>query len=134
MSDPNQTGDNQTVTQRNVSELNARVLVLEALNVKLIAERDEAVFQLKEANDLIEADTKARLVELALGVTNMTLNELAGKDIGELETIITVTNLAKKPRNFESGADLAPKLGKDKLDVRTHLHSLYRGRTGSRSE
>lgn len=131
MSDPNQTGE--TPTEKNVAALNARVLIVEAENARLIAERDAAIVQLKQANDLIEADTKARLVEQALGLTEMTLNELAGKDIGELETIITVTNLAKKTR-FESGADLAPKPGKDKLDVRTHLHGLYRGRTGSRSK
>jgi len=101
MSNPGKTGD-QTPTEKNVSALNARVLILESLNASLIAERDEAVKQLKQANDLIEADTKARLVEKALGETNMTLNELAGKDINELETIITISALAKKPR-FESG-------------------------------
>lgn len=125
MSNEDLTGE--TATVKNVSALNARVLILESLNKKLIAERDEAVFQLKEANDLIEADTKARLVEQALGLTNMNLNELAGKDIGELETIITVTNLAKKPR-FESGADVSAKVGKDqKIDTATYLHSLYVG-------
>lgn len=124
MSIEEETGE--TPTEKNVAALNARVLIVEAENIRLIAERDAAIVQLKQANDLIEADTKARLVEQALGLTEMTLNELAGKDIPELETIITVTNLAKKPR-FESGADLATKPGKDKLDVRTHLHSLYIG-------
>lgn len=134
MPDNDQTGDNSTATEKNVSALHARVIVLESLNANLIAERDEAVKQLKEANDLIEGDTKARLVERALEESNMTLNELAGMDIAELETVITVSKLAKRPRSFESGATLAPKPGKDKLDVRTHLHSLYRGRTGSRSK
>ena len=125
MSNPDKTGD-QTPTEKNVSALNARVLILESLNASLIAERDEAVKQLKQANDLIEADTKARLVEKALGETNMTLNELAGKDINELETIITISALAKKPR-FESGADLAATSGKDKLNPVTYLHGLYVG-------
>lgn len=129
MTDPDKTGDIPTATQKNVASLNARVLVLEALNTQLIADRDEAVHQLKEANDLIEADTKARLVEQALGVTEMTINELAGKDIDELETILAVTALAKKTR-FESGADVAAKVGKDqKINPRTHLHSLYVGNT-----
>jgi len=56
----------------------------------------------------------------------MTLNELAGKDIDELETIITISALAKKPR-FESGADLAATPGKDKLNPANYLHSLYVG-------
>ena len=122
-----QTGDKPpTIIDKNVNALHARVLVLEALNVQLIAARDAAVTQLKMANDLIEADTKARLVEQALGETTMTLNELAGMDIDELETVITVSKLAKRPR-FESGAEIAVKPGKDKIDVRTHLHSLYIG-------
>ena len=125
MDNPDKTGD-QTPTEKNVASLNARVLVIESLNTALIAERDEAVKQLKQANDLIEADTKARLVEKALGDTNMTLNELAGKDIDELETIITISALAKKPR-FESGADLAATPGKDKLNPANYLHSLYVG-------
>jgi len=125
MDNPDKTGD-QTPTEKNVSALQARVLVIESLNTALIAERDEAVKQLKQANDLIEADTKARLVEKALGDTNMTLNELAGKDIDELETIITISALAKKPR-FESGADLAATPGKDKLNPANYLHSLYVG-------
>jgi len=125
MDNPDKTGD-QTPTEKNVASLNARVLVIESLNTALIAERDEAVKQLKQANDLIEADTKARLVEKALGETNMTLNELAGKDIDELETIITISALAKKPR-FESGADLAATPGKDKLNPANYLHSLYVG-------
>jgi len=125
MDNPDKTGD-QTPTEKNVSALQARVLVIESLNTALIAERDEAVKQLKQANDLIEADTKARLVEKALGETNMTLNELAGKDIDELETIITISALAKKPR-FESGADLAATPGKDKLNPANYLHSLYVG-------
>ena len=120
------TGDNLTVTERNVSELIARVTVLESQVVTLTAERDAALSQLKQANDLIEADTKARLVEQAVGLSEMTLAELAGKDIAELETIITVSKLVKKSR-FESGADIAPKGGKDKFDARTHLHNLYVG-------
>jgi len=130
MDNPDKTGDNPTspIVEKNVATLNARVLILEALNTALIAERDAAVKQLRQANDLIEADTKARLVEQALEATTMTLNELAGKDIDELESILTISALTKKPR-FESGADLAAKPGKDKLDPSTYLHSLYKGRS-----
>lgn len=127
MTDNPPTGDPPTITEKNVSALLARVTVLESQILTVTAERDEALTQLKQANDLIEADTKARLVEQALDLSSMTLNELAGKDIAELETIITVSKLVKKPR-FESGADVAPLGGKDqKFDRRTHLHSLYRG-------
>jgi len=130
MDNPEKTGDipASPIVERNVATLNARVLVLESLNKGLIAERDAAVNQLKQANDLIEADTKARLVEQALNQTEMTLNELAGKDIDELENILTISALAKKQR-FESGADLAAKPGKDKIDPNTYLHSLYQGRS-----
>jgi len=84
---------------------------------------------LKQANDLIEADTKARLVQEASEKSTIPLIELAGKDIDELETIIAVTNLAKKP-TFESGGDVAAAKG-DKFDAKTHLHSLYvKNRTG----
>ena len=116
----------ETPTEKNVAALNARVVILESRIPILTAERDEAVAQLKQANDLIEADTKARLVEQALDQTTITLNELAGKDIDELEAILTISALAKKPR-FESGADVAAKPGKDRLNPRTHLHSLYVG-------
>jgi len=130
MVETDKTGDKTSpIVEKNVASLNARVLILESLNTALIAERDAAVVQLKQANDLIEADTKARLVEQAMGETNMTLNELAGKDIDELETILTISALAKKPR-FESGADIAVKHGKDKLNAQTYLHSLYIGNRG----
>jgi len=118
-----------TPTQKNVSELLARNLVLETESKQLIAARDEAVRQLKESNDLIEADTKARIVEQALAVTNIPLGELAGKDINELETILSVAALTKKTK-FESGADLYVADGKEKINPRTHLHGLYVGRKG----
>ena len=118
-----------TATGKNVAELLARNVVLETENKQLVAARDEAFRQLKEANDLIEADTKARKVEQALAVTNIPLGELAGKDIDELETILTVAALTKRKR-FESGADLAPADGKEKINTRTHLHGLYVGRKG----
>lgn len=113
-----------TATEKNVAALNARVLILEALNKKLIAERDAAVSQLKQANDLIEADTKARLVKDASEVSEISLPELAGKDIDELETIISVSKLTKKKLRFQSGADFATSRS-EKFDSRTHLHSLY---------
>lgn len=120
------TGD-LSPTERNVAELNARVLILESENDALKEELAEYKVQLKAANDLIDGDTKARLVQQAVGITTIPLVELAGKDIGELEAIITVTNLAKKPR-FESGASVLPTAGRDeKFDPRTHLHSLYVG-------
>ena len=115
----------ETATEKNVAALNARVLILESLNKVLIAERDEAVKQLKQANDLIEADTKARLVQEAAEKSTMPLIELAGKDISELETIISVTKLAKKPK-FESAGDLAVSTP-EKFNPRTYLHSKYIG-------
>lgn len=123
--------DNEPVTgktdiiDKNVRAIHARNLILESLNKTLIAERDAAIAQLKQANDIIEADTKARLVQEATEKSEMSLIELAGKDIGELETIIAVTKLARKP-TFESGGDIAvPKT--EKFDARTHLHTRYLG-------
>jgi len=126
MTDDNQIGDTPSpIVEKNVAQLNARVLILEALNEKLIEERDAAVKQLKQANDLIEADTKARLVKDASECSMISLPELAAKDIDELETIISVSKLTRKP-TFQSGADIAtPKA--DKFDSRTYLHSLYVG-------
>ena len=115
-----------TPAQKNVAELLARNVVLETENKQLIAAKDEAVRQLKESNDLIEADTKARKVEQALAVTNIPLGELAGKDIDELETILTVAALTKRSK-FESGAD-TPAVEGEKINPRTHLHGLYVGR------
>ncbi len=121
MTDKDLTGN--TPTTRNVDALQARVLILEALNEKLIEERDAAVIQLKQANDLIEGDTKARLVKDASEVSDMSLVEIAAKDINELETLISISNLTKKT-TFESGGDVAGPKAK-KFDSRTHLHSLY---------
>lgn len=123
MTDKDNTGN--TATKRNVAELLARNTILES-EIKIAnTGRDEAVSQLKEANDLIEADTKARLVEKALAVTTMSLVELAGKDIDTLETIVSVAALTKKNR-FESGADLG---GTDdaKFNAKTYLHGFYVG-------
>lgn len=114
------TGD---IIKKNVKAIHAQNLVLESLNEKLVAERDEAIAQLKQANDLIEADTKARLVEEAAEHTTMSLMELAGKDIDDLETIITVSRLTKR-QAFEAAADVAPST-KEKFNARTHLHGLY---------
>ncbi len=123
---PDPTRD-QTPTEKNVAALSARVLIVEAENARLIIERDEALLLLKQANDIIEQDTKARIVQQALDMTTMSLNELAGKDIAELETIITVTNLAKKPR-FEAAVPVGLHAGRDeKINPATHLHSLYIG-------
>ncbi len=117
----------QTPTEKNVAALNARVLILTSERDQAVKERDEALLLLKQANDLIEGDTKARLVEQALDMTTMSLNELAGKDIGELETIITVSNLAKKPR-FEAAVPVGLHAGREeKFNASTHLHSLYLG-------
>jgi len=118
------TGD--TATVKNVAALGARVLILEAQNAKLIEERDEALTLLKQANDLIEADTKAQLVKDASECSTISLPELAGKDIAELETIIAVSRLSRKPK-FESGADVAAPM-KTKFDSRTYLHSKYVGK------
>lgn len=120
------TGD-PTPTKLNVAELLARNVVLESLNTQLIAAKDEAIIQLKEANDLIEADTKARKVEQALAVTDIPLGELAGKDIDALDTILTIAALTKRSK-FESGADLSPAEGGERINTRTHLHGLYVGR------
>ena len=124
---PDPTGD-QTPTEKNVAALNARVLILESQITTVTEERDEALLLLKQANDLIEGDTKARLVEQALDMTTMSLNELAGKDIAELETIITVTNLARKPR-VEAASPVGLVAGRDenKFNAKTHLHNLYVG-------
>ena len=124
----NPTGDPPTATEKNVAALSARVLILESENARLIAERDEALKHLKQANDLIEQDTKARLVEEATKLSTMTLVELVGKDISELEDLIAVSKMARKP-TFESGADLGGSKP-DKFDARTHLHSLYKGKKG----
>ena len=126
--DNDPTGD-LTATKKNVAELYTRNLVLESEIKVANAARDEAVLQLKEANDLIEADTKCRLVEQCLTVTTMSLSDLAGKDIDDLETILSVSAMTKRaPRVFESGADLGLK-GVDgaPFNPRTHLHDLYIG-------
>ena len=115
------TGDKPTPTVTNVAALNARVMILEADNAKLTEERDEALALLKQANDLIEGDTKAQLVKDASECSTISLPELAGKDIAELETIISVSKLSRKP-NWESGADVAAPKG-DKFNSRTYLHT-----------
>ena len=107
----------------NVKAIHARNLVLESLNKTYLAERDAALKQLKQANDLIEADTKARLVKEASEKSTMSLIELAGKDIAELETIIAVTKLTRMPK-FEASADIGV-ASPNKFDAKTHLHSLY---------
>ena len=122
-----QTGD-QTATVRNVAALNARVMIQDAQIIKLTEERDEALALLKQANDLIEGDTKAQLVKDASEVSAISLPELAGKDIAELETIIAVSKQVRKPK-FVSGADVAGSRT-DKFDSRTHLHDLYVGNKG----
>ena len=115
---------------KNVAALNARVLIQDAQIIKLTEERDEALALLKQANDLIEGDTKAQLVKDASEVSEISLPELAGMDIDTLENIITVSKRVRKPKsNFESGGDVAgPRT--DRFDSRTHLHSLYMGNKG----
>jgi len=126
MTDPNKTGETNII-DKNVGAIHARNLVLESLNKNLIAERDAAIKQLRQANDLIEADTKARLVQEASEKSTIPLIELAGKDIDELETIIAVTKLTRMP-TFESGGDVAVKT--EKFDPRTYLHTKYLGHKG----
>ena len=125
---PNDKLTGVTATEKNVAALNARVLILESLNLRLIEERDAAVIQLKQANDLIEADTKARLVKDASECSTISLPELAAKDIDALETIISVSKLTRMP-NFESGGVVAVAKD-DKFDSRTYLHTLYKGNRG----
>ncbi len=115
----------ETATVKNVAALNARVMILEAALDTRTKERDEALALLKQANDLIEGDTKAQLVKDASEVSEISLPELAGKDIAELETIIAVSKQVRKP-NFVSGGDIAV-TRTDKFDSRTHLHGLYLG-------
>ncbi len=115
----------ETATVKNVAALNARVMILEAALDTRTKERDEALALLKQANDLIEGDTKAQLVKDASEVSEISLPELAGKDIAELETIIAVSKQVRKP-NFVSGADIGV-IRTDKFDSRTHLHDLYIG-------
>ena len=125
MTDDPKTGDPPTATDVNVAEVLARNLVLESQILQVTAERDEALKHLKQANDLIEADTKARLIEEAAKLSTMTLIELSGKDIAYLENLIDVSKMARKP-TFESGADLGV-AKPDKFDSRTYLHSKYVG-------
>jgi len=126
MTNPEKTGDNQlSPTQKNVSQLIAEIAILKAEIIPLTAQRDEALSQLKQANDLIESDTKAGLIKTASELSTMTVYELAGKDIAELETIISVSKLTKK-QNFESGGDVAA-ARPEKFDRKTHLHTKYVG-------
>ena len=105
-------------------------MIQDAQIIKLTEERDEALALLKQANDLIEGDTKAQLVKDASEVSEISLPELAGKDIFELETIIAVSKMTRKPKSkFESGADLGV-TGTNDFDSRTHLHGLYLGNKG----
>lgn len=125
MVDKDKTGDKLSPTQKNVSQLIAEIAILKAEKDSLITQRDEALAQLKQANDLIESDTKAGLIKTASELSTMSVYELAGKDITELETIISVSKLTKK-QNFESGGDVAV-ARPEKFDPKTHLHSLYVG-------
>ncbi len=121
MSDKIKIGD--TATVKNVAALNARVLILEAANETLRVQLDKSNALLEQANDLIEGDTKAQLVKDASEVSEISLPELAGKDILELETIIDVSKQVRKT-SFESGGDVAV-INPKKFNSRTHLHSVY---------
>ena len=111
------------MTVKNVATLNARVMILEAANETLRVQLDESNALLKQASDLIEGDTKAQLVKDASEVSEISLPELAGKDIAELETIIAVSKQVKTIK-FESSGDTALPV-KAKFNSRTHLHSVY---------
>lgn len=96
---------NKTV-EISVAEIQARLTLTENANKELQATVDELTSKLKDANDLIEGDTKSKLIADVERVTDFKLSELVGMDADRLRQIRD-DHARYKSKKFVSGADKA---------------------------
>lgn len=95
--------DDKTV-ETSVAEMQARLLILEKVLVAKDAQIEGLTGNLKTATDLIDGDTKSRLISELENLTDHTLDERVKMSTDELRQ---ARDLAKRVpgRKFVSGAD-----------------------------
>ncbi len=77
--------------------------VIETLKVQV----DELSVSLKGANDLIEGDTKAKLIAELNLTTDYKLEELVTMGVDELKTVKVVSARVRPERRLAAGVDMA---------------------------
>lgn len=110
----------ETPVEVSIEELQAKVLMLEAKSLADDTEKLELGKSLKDALDLIEGDTKAKLIPEIMARTDWRLDELVNESIERLRQIRDDTKKVST-RKLTAGVDMT-KLADD---VYEPLHNLY---------